>query len=262
MHGHGRVAQDRLGAGGRDDDRPVWIGIRLAGRLVDQVVADEPQGPGLGRGDDLEVADARLAARAPVDERLGPVGEAVAVQALERDAHGLGRPLVHRVAQPPPVGRRADPPLLGEHHGPGRLGEGDHPLEIPLATERLAALALLGEDGIEDELGGDARVVEPRQEQRGVAAHPGVADHQVLDRRPLRMPQVEGARHVGRRLDDRERRQLRVGGRARAVGREHVRGEPALVDRAFHVARGIGLGQIRHRFEANRFRPSPDLACR
>ena len=39
-----------------------------------------------------------------------------------------------------------------------------------------------------------------------MAAHPGVADHQVLDRGPLGVAEVERAGHVRRRLDDRERR--------------------------------------------------------
>ncbi len=90
-------------------------------------------------------------------------------------------------------------------------------------------------------------VVEARQEERAVAAHPGVADHQVLDRGPLGVPEVERAGDVRRRLDDRERRQVRIGGGTRPVGGEHVRGEPALVDRALDIVRRIGLRQVRHR---------------
>ena len=83
----------------------------------------------------------------------------------------------------------------------------------------------------------------PGQEERRVAAHPGVADHQVLDRGPLGVAEVERAGDVRRRLDDRERRQRRVGGRAGAVGGEDVRREPALVDRALDIVRRIGLRQ-------------------
>ena len=171
-----------------------------------QVVADRPQRPGLRGRHDLEVAHARPAARAPVDERLGAVGEAVAVEPLEGDADGACRAIVHRVAQAAPVGRGPDPPLLAEHHRRGRVGERAHPLEVALAAEDSAALALLGEDPVEHELGRDAGVIEARQEQRRVPAHPGVADHQVLDRGPLGMAEVQRARHVRWRLDDRERR--------------------------------------------------------
>ena len=246
MDGDGGVAEDRLGPGGRDGDRPVRVGIGLAGRLVDEVVADEPQRPGLGRRDDLEVAHAGPAARAPVDERLGPIGQAVAIQPLERDADGLGRALVHRVAQPTPVGRRADPPLLAEHHRPRRLRERDHPLEIALAAERLAALALLGEDAVEDELGGDAR--RGRAPAGTASAWPRIRAWRIIRSSTVvrwAWPRCSEPGHVGRRLDDRERRQVRVGGRARAVGREDVRGEPALVDRAFDLARRVGLRQLR-----------------
>jgi hypothetical protein len=54
-----------------------------------------------------------------------------------------------------------------------------------------------------------------------------VPDQEVLDRGPLGMAEVERPGDVRRRLDDRERRQVRVGARARAVGREDVGGEPA-----------------------------------
>ena len=235
VDGHRGVAQDRLGPGRRDRDRRARIG--RPGRLVDEVVADRPDRARLGRRDDLEVADAGQAARAPVDQRLGPVGEAVAVEPLERDPDGLRRALVHRVAQAAPVEGAADAALLAEHHGLRRIGERPHPLEVALAAERLAVLPFLREDAVQHELGGDAGVVEPGQEERRMAAHPGVADHQVLDRGPLRVAEVERAGDVRRRLDDRERRQGRVGGRARAVGREDVGGQPALVDRAFDRGR-------------------------
>ena len=79
-----------------------------------------------------------------------------------------------------------------------------------------------------------------------MAAHPGVADHQVLDRGPLGVPEVERSGDVRRRLDDRERRKLRIGGRASAIGRKDVRREPPLVDRSFDVARSVGLFQVGH----------------
>ena len=73
-----------------------------------------------------------------------------------------------------------------------------------------------------------------------MAAHPGVADHQVLDRGPLGVAQVERARDVRRRLDDRERRQGRVGGRRR---RRRARRRPPPAS-------------------ARRSRPRPRAACR
>ena len=139
------------------------------------------------------------------------------VQALERDPDGARAALVHRVAQPAPVTAAAEPPLLGEDHLTGRGDELAHPLEVAIATQRGAALALLREDPVEHELRGDARVVEAREEERRAADHARVADHQVLDRRALGVAEVERARHVRRRLDEDERRQAPVGGRAGPV---------------------------------------------
>ena len=81
------------------------------------------------------------------------------------------------------------------------------------------------EDPVEHELGSDRGVVEPRQEERPVAAHPGVANHQVFDRGPLGMSEMERAGHIRRRLDDGEGRERRIRGRAGTVGREDVRGD-------------------------------------
>ena len=246
----GRVTEDRLRAGRGDRDRRGGVGP--AGRRVDQVVADRPERARLGRRHDLEVAHARLTTRTPVDERLGPVGEVRLVEPLEGDPDGARRAVVHRVAQPAPVERPADPSLLAEHDLAGRGDELAHPLQVAVAPERTPALPFPGEDAVEDELRRDRGVVETRQEERAMTAHPGVADHQVLDRGPLGMPEVERTRHVGGRLDDRERRERRVGGRAGAVGGEDIRREPALVDRALDIVRRIGLRQIRHRRPRNR----------
>ena len=63
---------------------------------------------------------------------------------------------------------------------------------------------------------------------------------------PLGVAQVQRPSDVRGRLDDRERRQVRIGRRARAVRREHIGGQPALVDRALDLARRVGLRQLRH----------------
>ena len=242
MHRDRRVAEDRLGPRGRDGDRR--LGIRIAGALVDEVVPHAPQRARLRGRDDLEVADARPAARAPVDQGLGPVREVVPVQPLEGEPDRLRADRVHRVAQASPVAAAAEATLLHEDDLAGLGDEGLHPLEVPLAAEARAALALLGEDPVEHELGGDARVVEPGQEQRRVADHPGVTHHQVFDGGPLGMPEVEAARDVGRRLDDHERRQRRIRGRARTVRGKDVRGEPALVDLVLELGGDVGAREL------------------
>ena len=102
------------------------------------------------------------------------------------------------------VQEAADPSLLGEDHGPRLVDEAAHPLQVALPAERRPALPLLREDPVQDELGGDAGMVETREEQRRAAEHAGVADHEVLHRGALRMPEVEAARDVGRWLDEDE----------------------------------------------------------
>ena len=106
------VAEDRLGAGRGDGDRRVGVGLRRSPRRSGgSGWTRASRSPGVG--DHLEVADARPAARAPVDERLGAVGQPVPVEPVEGDADGLRRALVHRVAQPAPVDRRRRPVAAG-----------------------------------------------------------------------------------------------------------------------------------------------------
>src|SRR6188768_310425 len=71
-------------------------------------------------------------------------------------------------------------------------------------------------------------------------------DQEVLDGRPLRVTEMQRAGDVRRWLDDRERGQGRIRRGSGAVRREDVGREPPLVDRAFDIAWGVCLGQIRH----------------
>ncbi len=116
-----------------------------------------------------------------------------------------------------------------------------HPLEVALATQARAALALLRQDAVEHELRGDAGMVEARQEQRRSPEHAGVADHQVLDRRPLGVAQVEAAGDVRRRLDDHERLERPIRRGARAIRREDVGRQPSLVDVVLELRWRVGL---------------------
>jgi len=55
----------------------------------------------------------------------------------------------------------------------------------------MVTLALLRQDAVKYELGGDPGVVQPGQEEGRVAAHACMADHPVFHRGPLRVPEVE-----------------------------------------------------------------------
>jgi len=133
MDGDAGVAEDRLRTGRRDGDP--GCGIGQAGGLVDEVVADRPERPGRRRGDHLEVGDARPAAGAPVDQGLGPVGEAGPPEGREGMANGLRAPVVHREAEAAPVGGGPHAALLTEHHVPRGVGERPHALQVAVASE-------------------------------------------------------------------------------------------------------------------------------
>src|SRR5262249_30013653 len=78
-------------------------------------VGDAPQRAGLVGDPHLEVAERRLAARAPVDEAARLVDEALLVQAHEALAHRARVALVHGEPIARPVEREADRlPLLGD----------------------------------------------------------------------------------------------------------------------------------------------------
>ena len=198
--------------------------------------------------DGLKVADRGAAARAPRDERLAAVHEARVPQPLEGDAHGPRAPLVHGEALAPPVDAGAEPAMLRADDRARLVHEAPHALQVALPTQRGAALPLLGDDLVEDELRADAGVVDTGQPQRVVAAHAVVADQGVLDGGDERVTDVQRAGDVGRRLDDDE---PLCPGRGLGGGREGVRGQPTLVDggldRGGVVARGELASRRGHR---------------
>ena len=114
----------------------------MPGRLVDEVVAHRPEAARRLLRDDLQVRDARPAAGAPVDQRLGAVGESLAVQTQERLADRLRRDIVHRETEPLPIERGAHAALLAENRLARFVDELPHRLEVLLAAQAGARLAL------------------------------------------------------------------------------------------------------------------------
>jgi hypothetical protein len=243
VHGHGGVAQDGLRSRGRHGDGLVRAG--LAARrcpLRQQVVADGPQLPLLGRADDLEVRDAGAAAWAPVDELLAAVGKAILVQPLEGDAHRPGGAVVHGETLAAPVGRAAEAPLLGHDHRARLVHEAPHALEILVATELLGGGALIGEHSSQHPLGGDGGMVHARQPQGRPMLHARSTDHQVLGRGTGRVAEMQRTGDVRRRHDDHERLGRGAGAGACAIGCEDVGIEPALIDGRLDLGRLVRLG--------------------
>ena len=97
---------------------------------------------------------------------------------------------------------------------------------------------LLGELALDDDLGGDAGVVDAGKPQGGVAAHATPSGEGVLDGGALGVAEVELAGDVGRRLDDDEGRpsSVRVGSEVAAV-------QPLPVARLLHGAGVVGWGE-------------------
>ena len=150
----------------------------------------------------LDVGQRGQAARAPVDDPLGPVDEAVVVEPLEDRLHGAGQALVHGEALAGPVHAVAEPAHLAEDLPAGGGLPLPHPLHERLAAQVMPGQAVLGQFPLDHVLGGDARVVHAGQPQRGVALHPPPPDQRIHERVIERMAHVQGAGHVRRRDHD------------------------------------------------------------
>ena len=89
-----------------------------------------------------------------------------------------------------------------------------------LAAEVVAGEAFGGKLSLDDDLRRDARMVKAGEPEGGLAEHPVPTGEGVLDRRTLRVAQVELAGHVRRRLNDDEGLLRRVDGGGEVPGVE------------------------------------------
>ena len=112
---------------------------------------------------DLDVGQRGQAARAPVDDALGAVDQAVVVQPLEDGLDGAGQALVHGEALAAPVDAVAEPAHLAEDLAAGLGLPLPDPLDERLAAQVVPGHALLGELALDHVLGGDAGVVHAGQ---------------------------------------------------------------------------------------------------
>ena len=226
VHGHAGVAHHRFGAGGGDGDAIAAID----GGVVDiiQAAIDVPVLH-------LQVGEGGGAARAPVDDALAAVDEALAVEVDEDVADGPAGAGVQGEALAGPVAGDAEAVVLGLDAASIARHPVPYALDELLAAQVVAGQALLGQLALDDDLGGDAGVVDAGEPQGGVAPHTAPAGERVLDRGALGVAQVEFAGDVGGRLDDDEGRPrgVRVGGEVAAV-------QPLLVARLLHGAGVVG----------------------
>ena len=150
----------------------------------------------------LVVGDGGAAARAPVDDALAAVDEAVVVPVAEDLAHGAGELGAHRELLVGEVDRAAHALDLGDD-GAAVLAR-----PVPTGVEELLAADLEAGDALALELlvhlglRGDARVVSAQDPAGRAAAHASVAHVGVLDGVVHRVAHVQDARHVGRWDDD------------------------------------------------------------
>jgi hypothetical protein len=251
VHGHGGVAEHGLDAGGGDHD--------LARAVLERVGEPVELAQGALLVIDLQIRERGPIDRAPVDQPLRAVEQPFLEEPHERLAHRARGTLVHGEAFALPVERRSQGAMLLAHALAVLLLPRPDAADELLAAEVVAAPAFLGAQiALHDHLRGDARVVGSRQPAGVEAAHPLVADEDVLQRSGEGMADVQAARDVGRRQHDRVRRLV-----ARVLRVEEVVLFPEPHPVRFHGGRLVALveaGALLCRFGCDHRHPSPPRA--
>jgi hypothetical protein len=223
MHGNRGVPQHGLRPRGGDDDRIVSVPVPDGDQLAVLVAVI-----------DLDVRKRGEAARAPVDDPLRPVDETVVEEPLEDRLHGAGQALVHGEALTGPVHAVAEPAHLAEDLAPRLSLPLPDPLHELLAAQVMPAQPFLGQLTLHHVLGGDPRVVHPRQPQHRVPLHPA-PPHQGIHQRVIqRMPDMQRPRHIRRRNNNAVRGRLRAN--VLRIGPEKPAGLPAVVAAWLYLA--------------------------
>ena len=145
VHRNGAVTEQRLRTCGGDDDP-------FARRTALQRVTDLPDLPALLYGNRLKVRDARLAARAPVDQCLGAIRETALIECGECGAHGAAGNFVHGETGATPIGGCAETAELSKDDAARLLHKAIHPLQVAIASEAAATLPLFRNDLVQHEL--------------------------------------------------------------------------------------------------------------
>ena len=209
---------------------------RSVGERIFQVPEAALDVPGL----DFEVADRGAQARIPVHQALVAIEQALPVQLDEHLENGLGKALVHGEALVGPVHRAAEAAeLLGNLAAALLLPLPDLGDEL-LAREVGALLLPEVHLALDDHLGRDAGMIGADHPARVLALQPRMADEDVLQRIVEGVADMEAARHIGRRVDQ------RPGIGAVARGAEQAIGFPMPVPAGFEFGGVEGLGQFGH----------------
>ena len=182
--------------------------------------------------DDFEVGDRGLEFRIPVDQPLGLVDQALAVQLHEDLGDRLRQAFIEGEALAAPVARGAQAFELADD-GAAQLGLPlPHPREKRFPPQGAAVgLLALHQLAFDDHLRGDPRVIRAGLPEHVLAVHAVIAAENVLQRVVERMAHVQVAGDVGRRNDDAKGLGVRPVGPAAAKGALRF---PARGDALFH----------------------------
>ncbi len=196
MDGDAGVAEHRLRTGRGDLDVSVAVDVR---------VPDGGEDPDLVAVVHLDVGDRRVAARAPVDDAVAAVDQALFVEGDEDLADGSGEPVVEREPFSGPIAGEAEAAQLVQDLAAGLLLPGPHLLHESIPAQVVSAETLDRQLLFHPVLRCDPGMVHPGQVQRRMALHAFAPDDDVLHRVVERMAHVQDAGDVRRRDDDRER---------------------------------------------------------
>ena len=216
-----RLADEMLVALVRRVDRDAGVaehGLRTGGGdgeivvAVLERVADIPERAGHILILDLRVGQRRAAVRAPVDDAVALVDEALFIQLAECLAHGLGAALIHGEAAAIPVAGHAEGLLLLDDAVAILLFPRPDALQKRITAEIIAGQALfLAQHLLDLDLRGDAGVIRAGHPERGIALHTLIAREDVLQRRIERVAHVQLTGDVRGRHDDGKRLFVRIG---------------------------------------------------
>mmetsp|Transcript_71249 Transcript_71249/g.204392 ORF Transcript_71249/g.204392 Transcript_71249/m.204392 type:complete len:412 (+) Transcript_71249:2265-3500(+) len=191
----------------------------------------------------LQVRECRAQVRAPIHQSVVPVDQALIVEADERLDHGLVQQRVHGEALARPVGARGDlVELVLDVAGVLVLPRPDSLQELLAAQVVARQLLVLVEQFLHDALRGDAGVVQAREPQREVAAHPVPPRQRILNGAGQGVPNVQRARDVRRRDDHDEFLGLASALAGLGVRREVFLFLPPSRPRGLDVPRVVGGG--------------------
>ena len=197
------IAEHGLRTGGGDGEIVITVLERIA---------DIPERTGHVLIFDLRVGQRRAAVRAPVDDAVALVDQALFIQLAERLTHGLRAALVHGEAAAVPVAGHAERLLLLDDAVAVLLFPRPDALEEFLAAEIVAGQSLfLAQHLLDLDLRGDAGMIRAGHPQGGIALHALIAREDVLQRRVKRVPHVQLPGDVRGRHDDGKRLFVRVG---------------------------------------------------